>query len=511
MSSAEHEVRYEADEQPPLPLTIGLGIQYAVVALGSVVLTPAILISVAGQSEAYLNWAVFAALVVSGLVTVVQSVRLGRIGAGYILIMGSTTAFLPMSVTALAQGGPALLATLIVMSSLVQFVLGAKMALLRRVFTPTVAGTVLMLIPVSLAPIVFKKMEDVPAGASESAASVTALVTLATIVLVALRLSGAWRVWAPAIGLVVGGVTGLAFGIYDVERVAAAPWFGLPHFSAYPGLDLTFGSAFWALLPGFLIVTLVGAMDTLGDAIAIQRASWRRARAIDFRAIQGAINADGLGNLLSGIGGTVPNTTYGSGIAISELTGITARSVGVCAGILFVVLALMPKLVALIVAMPGPVAGAYLAVIIALLFVFGVKILTADGLDYRKSLIVGFALLGGPRVPVRLGVPAVLDRCLGGTARAWDDRGRHHRDPPLRLSRPDRSAAKAPAHRPFRVFPCRNRRLPVPLREQGTVRRNHDLPFACRCRGDLAYPPRQQCLRPGARAFARRESRRQGG
>ena len=164
MPSAEHEVRYEADDRPPLPLTIGLAIQYAVVALGGVVLTPAILISVAGQSEAYLNWAVFAALVVSGSVTVVQSVRLGRIGAGYILIMGSTTAFLPMSITALAEGGPALLATLIVMSSLVQFVLGAKMALLRRVFTPTVAGTVLMLIPVSLAPIVFKKMEDVPAG-----------------------------------------------------------------------------------------------------------------------------------------------------------------------------------------------------------------------------------------------------------------------------------------------------------------------------------------------------------
>ena len=413
MPSAEHEVRYEADERPPLPLTVGLGIQYAMVALGGVVLTPAILISVAGQSEAYLNWAVFAALVVSGLVTVVQSVRLGRIGAGYILIMGSTTAFLPMSVTALAEGGPGLLATLIVMSSLVQFVLGAKMALLRRVFTPTVAGTVLMLIPVSLAPIVFKKMEDVPAVAAELAAPVTALVTLAAIVLVALRLSGAWRVWAPAIGLVVGGITGLAFGIYDIERVAAAPWFGLPQFSAYPGLDLTFGSAFWALLPGFLIVTLVGAMDTLGDAIAIQRASWRQARAIDFRSIQGAINADGLGNLLSGIGGTVPNTTYGSGVAIAELTGITARSVGVCAGILFVALALMPKLVALIVAMPGPVAGAYLAVIVALLFVFGVKILTADGLDYRKSLIVGFAFWVGLAFQFDLVYPQFLTGAWG--------------------------------------------------------------------------------------------------
>ncbi len=395
MPPTSHDIRYEADERPPVPLTIGLGLQYAVLALATVVLTPAILISIAGESEAYLNWAVFGALAVSGVATTVQAVRIGRLGAGYILVMGSTAAFLPMSVTALVQGGPALLATLIVMSSLVQFILGAKMAMLRRVFTPTVAGTVLMLIPVSIAPIIFSKLTDVPTGAPEAAAPVTALVTLGAIVLVALRLSGAWRVWAPAVGLAAGGLTGIAFGIYDLERVAQAPWIGFPDFSGYPGLDLSFGPTFWALLPGFLIVTLVGAMDTLGDAIAIQRASWRTPRAIDFRSIQGAINADGLGNLLSGLGGTVPNTTYGASIAVAELTGVAARSVGICVGILFVAMAFLPKLVAVVVAMPGPVAGAYLAVIVALLFVFGVKILTNDGLDYRKSLIVGFAFWVG--------------------------------------------------------------------------------------------------------------------
>ena len=413
MPPTNHDVRYEADERPPLALTFGLGLQYTVLAIATVVLTPAILISSAGASQAYLTWAVFGALAVSGIATVVQAVRIGRLGAGYILVMGSTAAFLPMSVTALTQGGPALLATLIVMSSIVQFVLGAKMALLRRVFTPTVAGTVLMLIPVSVAPIVFNKLTDVPAGAPAAAAPTTALVTLAAIVLVALRLSGAWRVWAPAIGLAAGGITGLAFGIYDLERIADAPWMGLPDFTAYPGLDLSFGATFWALLPGFVIVTLVGAMDTLGDAIAIQRASWRKPRAIDFRSIQGAINADGLGNFLSGVGGTVPNTTYGSSIAIAELTGVAARSVGVCVGILFIVLAFLPKPIALVVGLPGPVAGAYLAVIVALLFVFGVKILTNDGLDYRKSLIVGFAFWVGLAFQFDMVYPELLEGAWG--------------------------------------------------------------------------------------------------
>ena len=384
-------IRFEADERPPTLLALGIGAQFTTLAIATVVLPPVILVSLGGGSEAYLSWAVFAAVIVSGIATIVQSVRVGRIGAGYILVMGSTSAFLPVSVSALEASGPALLATLIVMSSLVQFGLGWKMAALRRVFTPTVAGTVLLLIPVSLAPIILRKMTDVPEFADPAAAPVTAGAALLTIVFLALRFEGALRLWALAIGLVVGCLIGHYFGIYDVQRIVDAPWIGYPDPSGWPGLDLSFGTAFWALLPGFVLVTLVGAMDTLGDSIAIQRASWREPRAIDFRAVQGAINADGLGNLLSGFGGTVPNTTYGASIAITELTGVAARRIGVMAGAMFIVLALLPKLVAVVVAIPGPVAGAYLAVIVALLGMFGIKILVSEGLDYRKSLIVGMS------------------------------------------------------------------------------------------------------------------------
>lgn len=409
MQTLNESVRYEADDRPPLLLTTGLGLQYTILSLASVVLAPVVLITVVGESEAYLSWALFAALIVSGVATAVQAIRFGRLGAGYLLVMGSTSAFLPVSVTALEQGGPGLLATLIVCSSLIQFLLGAKMAMLRRVFTPTVAGTVLMLIPASVAPIIMKKLEDVPSGTSELAAPVTLIVTLATIVFVALRFSNAWRIWSPAVGILVGCGLGLAFGIYDVQRVADAPWIGLPDFSAYPGLDLGFGAVFWGLLPGFILVTLVGAMDTLGDSIAIQRASWRKPRAIDFRSIQGAINADGFGNLLSGLGGTVPNTTYGNSIAIAELTGVAARSVGVCVGILFAALAFLPKLVAVAVAIPGPVVAAYFVVLIALLFIFGVKILVNDGLDYQKSMIVGVGIVVGLGFQFDLIFPELLD------------------------------------------------------------------------------------------------------
>ena len=173
--------------------------------------------------------------------------------------------------------------------------------------------------------------------------------------------------WAPAIGIVAGTLTGgLVLGIYDTQRILDAPWIGVPG-EAYIGFDLSFGPEFWALLPAFVMVTLVGAMDTLGDSIAIQRISWRKQRSTDFRSIQGAIAADGLGNLLSGVSGTVPNTTYGMSISIAELTGVAARSVGVCVGLIFILFAFLPKLVAAIVAIPGPVAASFLIVVIALI------------------------------------------------------------------------------------------------------------------------------------------------
>ena len=140
-----------------------------------------------------------------------------------------------------------------------------------------------------------------------------------------------------------------------------------------------------------MLVTLVGAMDTLGDGVAIQRVSWRRPRAIDFRSIQGAMSADGLGNLLSGLAGTLPNTTYATGISIVELTGVAARSVGVWVGLIFVAIAFMPKFMAAIIAIPGPVVAGYFVLLVAKLFTFGIEILQHEGLDPRRSVVVGLA------------------------------------------------------------------------------------------------------------------------
>ncbi len=383
-------IRYEPNENPPPLLSFGIGFQAAMLVIGGIVLTPAIVIRAADQSEVYLSWAIFAALIISGSTTVLQAVRVGRFGAGHILIMGTSGAFIAVCITALVEGGPALLATLIFISSLFQFALATRLSLLRRIITPVVSGTVVALIAVTIMPIAFQMVSVVPEGTSPAAAPVSATVTLVAIAVLALRASGVWRLWAPVIGIAVGCVVASFFGLYDVARVAEADWVGMPT-SGWPGFDLSFGSEFWVLLPAFVFVTLVGAIETIGDSVAIQRVSWRTPRAVDFRTVQGAVNADGLGNLLSGLASTVPNTTYSSSIPLTELTGVAARNVGVSLGLIFIALAFLPKVAALILAIPSPVVAAYVMVLMGMLFVQGMKIVMQDGLDYRKGVVVGIS------------------------------------------------------------------------------------------------------------------------
>ena len=412
-SQNSESIRYQADEHPPTPLTIGLGIQLATLCIAGVVLGPAIVVNAAGGDQTYLLWAVFGAIFVSGISSVIQAVRFGRIGAGYVLVMGTSGAFIAVSVAAIAQGGPAMMATLVIVSSLFQFLLGWHLSLFRRILTPTVAGTVIMLIPVTVMPIIFDMLSQVPEGAPANSAPISALVTALVIGAIALKARGMLRLWAPVIGIVTGSFIAIYYGIYDFSTLKSAAWFGLPE-GGWPGFDLSFGPVFWSLLPAFIFVTLVGAIETVGDGVAIQRVSWRRARATDFRAVQGAVNADGLGNFLSGLIGTVPNTTYSTSVSVTALTGVAARSIGVALGAVFIVLAFFPKILAVIIAIPGPVAAAYMTVLLGLLFVVGMRVVIQDGADYRKSLIVGIAFWVGVGFQNGLIFPEIANAFAGG-------------------------------------------------------------------------------------------------
>ena len=409
---ASEGIRYEPDENPPLPLVIGTGIQAALVNLGGIVIGAVIVFRIAGQPESYIPWAIFAALIVSGITTFLQAARFWRIGAGHVLVMGTSGAFFAVCVTALVEGGPATMASLIVISSLFQFLLASRLSLLRRVFSPVVSGTVIMLIAVTVMPIIFDSLQNVPEGASPIAAPVAALSTLVVIAALVMRGSPSWRLWSPIIGIVVGCLVSAPFGLYDMQAVIQTPWVGVS-LGSWPGLDLTPGVEFWALLPAFIVVTLVGAIETVGDGVAVQQVSRRSPRATDFRVVQGALNADGVGNFLSGLLGTLPNTTYSSSVSLAEVTGIASRRVGMVIGVIFLILAFFPKATALLIAIPAPVAAAYITVLLALLFVQGMRMIIQDGVDHRKAVVVGIAFWLGVGFQGQVIFPDMLEGFFG--------------------------------------------------------------------------------------------------
>ena len=104
--------------------------------------------------------------------------------------MGTSGAFIAICVGAIAQGGPAMLATQVVISSLFQFLLAWRLSLLRRILTPTVSGTVIMLIPVTVMPIVFDMLTHAPEGTPALAAPLSALVTALVICAISLKAQG---------------------------------------------------------------------------------------------------------------------------------------------------------------------------------------------------------------------------------------------------------------------------------------------------------------------------------
>ena len=388
----EH-IRYEPNDSSPPLVTLGVALQ-GVVLIVSNTITVATVYALALQAdENYLSWAVFSAMLIGGTVTALQAARLGRLGPGYILMMGPAVPFIAVCVLAVDKGGLAVMSSLVVASSLIQFAVAIWLAQLRKVITPVVSGVAFMAIAASAMPIAITRLNDVPADAAPIAGPAVGAATLIAGGLLILRASGYLRFFALPLAILAGCTAAVLFGVYDVRGFLDAPWFGLPEFSAWPGLSLSLDGDFWALLVVFFIVSVVVAVRVSNEGSTIQQVSWRRPRAIDFRAVQGTLNVSGVATLLSGIAGTIPILIYlPSTISLIGFTGVAARRAGYAMGVMLIGLALLPKIVALLLTLPRPVTGSLLMIVMGLFFVEGVRTVLQDGLNQQKALIVGLSL-----------------------------------------------------------------------------------------------------------------------
>ena len=394
-SQGRRELHFEPDEKCPPFRAIASALQIFLPNTISLIMLAALVVQSSGESEAYLSWMTFTVLAVTGAGMILQSLRLRYFGSGRLIVTNFNVPFLAVSALALHVGGPGLLATLIVASTLVQFVLTLHLASIRRIFTPTVSGVVVMLVAVSAMPFIIDRAIMPPEGRSTLVFLAPGMAALAAGIILSLQETLVWRIWILPVTVTVGLIVALPLGFYDFDIVVAAPWISLPPFG-WPGLDLEFGADFWTLLPVFVIVNLTAFVKAVGDLSVIQRSSYRRQSAIDFRTVQGGLNVYGAGTLFSGLLGTLPVAApWAVTVVYIGFTGVAAKSVGIYLGALTMAAATFSKLLAILIAIPSPVVGAVYIVIFGMLFVEGAKAVFTGPVDHQRAAITGVSMVLG--------------------------------------------------------------------------------------------------------------------
>ena len=412
--SADQPIRFEPEESCSPSTTLLVGFQGAALILAPTVLNVAVAVRSSGLDDTYLTWSVFAALLISAGITALQAFQMWRFGAGHIVLTCPAALFIGIMVATVSAAGPSTFASLLVVCCVVQVALAWWLPTLRRIFTPVVTGTVTMLIAVSVLPIAFDSVQDLPAGAPPVSGPAIAGTTLLVSVIVTLRATGRWRLVGPFISILAGCAVAAAFGALDADRIVSAGWFGIPELPEL-SLELKPGKEFWALLPSFAILTLVIGIKTISDGVAVQQGSRRRPRAIDFRQIQGMVSVNGIGMLLAGITSTLPPMSYSSfSLSLINLTGVAARRVGIGVAIVMAALAFFSKLAALLLTIPGPVLGAYLMLAMGMLFVSGWQTILRDGLDPKRVLVVALASALGLGLHNHSIIPDLFGDEIGG-------------------------------------------------------------------------------------------------
>ncbi|WP_395243546.1 uracil-xanthine permease family protein [Agromyces sp. MMS24-K17] len=250
---------------------------------------------------------------------------------------------------------------------------------------PVVAGAIVALIGLNLAPVAKSNFEAAP---------LTGFVTLAAILLVTVLFRGLIGRISILIGVVVGYVAAVLQGQVDFTAFAAADWVGLPefHLPANPFAD----AAIWGLLPAFLPIVLVLIAENVGHVRGVAQMTDASVNAWTGRALL----ADGLATTVAGFFGGSGTTTYGENIGVMAATRVYSTAAYWVAGIVAVLLGLSPKFGALINTIPAGVLGGATVALYGLIGIIGVKIWVDNKVDFSRpvnqftaatALIIGIA------------------------------------------------------------------------------------------------------------------------
>ena len=364
------------DERLPWPQTAVMGVQHVIAMFGATVLAPILM-----------GFNPNVAILMSGLGTLIFFLITGGKVPSY---LGSSFAFIGVVIAATSYAGKGANANIgvalggIIACGLVYTLIGALVQAvgtgwIERFMPPVVTGSVVAVIGLNLAGIPIKNM------AASNFDSWMQVVTFVSVGLVAVLTRGMVQRLLILVGLIVASIiyavltNGLGLGKpLDLSAVLAAPWVGMPGFSA----PVFSGPAMLLIAP----VAIILVAENLGHIKAVTAMTGKNLDQYMGRAFIG----DGIATMVSGGAGGTGVTTYAENIGVMAATKIYSTAVFLVAALIAVVLGFSPKFGAVIQAIPLPVMGGVSIVVFGLIAVAGAKLWVDNKVDFsqNKNLIV---------------------------------------------------------------------------------------------------------------------------
>ncbi|PMC74828.1 solute carrier family 23 protein [Brachybacterium sp. UMB0905] len=381
-------------DQVPAPGKLAvLSIQHVLAFYAGAVIVPLLIAGGLGLSAEQTIHLINADLFTCGIATLIQSVGFWKVGVRLPIIQGvTTTAVSPIIAIGLAatggeggaEGLPMIYGSIIV-AGLFTFLAAPYFARILRFFPPVVIGTVLTTMGITLLGVSAGDITNYAEGTPATRDILYALGTLGIIVLVQRFFRGFLATIAVLLGLVIGTAVALLLGDTSFAGVTEASAFGVttPFYFGWPAFSLT-------ACVSMIIVMLITMVETTGDVFAAGEIVGKRIRP---RNIAEALRADGLSTLLGGVLNSFPYTCFAQNIGLVRLTRVTSRWVVAGAGVIMIILGVLPKAGAVVEAIPSPVLGGASLALFASVALVGIQTLTTvDLTDNRNSVIVGTSL-----------------------------------------------------------------------------------------------------------------------
>lgn len=378
---------YSLEGKPPLSKAVPLGLQH-VLAMFTGNLAPIIIVSLAlgfqSEDKIYL---VQAAMFIAGVVTLIQLFKLGPIGSGLPIVMGTSFTFLGAAITMGGKYGYEAVIGACLIGGIFEMLVGTVFVRVKKFFPPIVSGIVVMGIGLTLIGV----GADYFAGGAgtENYGSVQNMLlgtsVFALFILLTAFGKGMLKSSAILISLVIGYIAAAIMGIIDFTPVKEAAWF------AFPAIPFKMGIAFeWEAIILFVALFLITAVETIGDTHGVTVGGLDRPATPE--EVRGSLFADGLGSSLGAIFGLLPNTSFSQNVGIVALTKCINRFTVAIGIAVLMLLSFVPKLAAVVSVMPASVLGGAVIVVFALITVTGIRMIARTNLTGRNAIILAVSL-----------------------------------------------------------------------------------------------------------------------